>query len=640
MDKNGSRSFRFLLTLALRKAQLAVSLDNRGQIRESIIAYKEAVDTLDSVLLQTQDVDSIQKLDHFIDLSIRTDNFSVDSGVYRSLMNNPEDLGSDPTSGFSQLSPNIAGEAPPFSSSEINIITDNNPFKSQSTKVDLITNGSSKDGFFEPKSNNMFNFNASQGSDRFSRISFDDENSNDLSFRLRKKDSGDSNPHGLNPIDLKVNEKSIDISNVAERLESVHISDFYTEPQSPFCHNSPNDKSSINYNIHTDKLNNPNIPSASNTEIGKGKNQVATDLSNHNRDSLLLESYKYSLNLNNTDIIDFSDPVVLDSDLKNFSQNDKSSPPSSDSSRNTVGSVIIHPNADNVQFDSEYSLFGDVMSPGGSGPLQKSISNILYYNYFYDKSDLNQNQDIIQSQNYSSASRDEITKLDISTIPNHASDFDLLSDLANNENSPLNPFTIVRLFLQSMETSGAFISPTMFISQKSWLQTGVRLSFIDHKISIVEQLISVLENFDDFGLPEIVYILSESSNNHQDDDHFTETDDIMRNKELLAIERLCKEASGTLKGLEGVMNSSRKSLSKRLKYISAVRSTKTFSNGLDMFKDSSSGSKMAVVGILDTDVLEDDESFYSEYGKDYNNGPSQYLLDNEQWRAKWHRMGE
>ncbi|OMJ10155.1 hypothetical protein AYI70_g10498, partial [Smittium culicis] len=65
MDQNGSRSFRFLLTLALRKAQLAVALDNRGQIRESIVAYREAVETLNSVLLQTEDKDSIQKLEHF-----------------------------------------------------------------------------------------------------------------------------------------------------------------------------------------------------------------------------------------------------------------------------------------------------------------------------------------------------------------------------------------------------------------------------------------------------------------------------------------------------------------------------------------------------------------------------------------------
>ncbi|PVU85025.1 hypothetical protein BB559_007241 [Furculomyces boomerangus] len=66
LDQSGSRSFRFLLTLALRKAQLAVALDNRGQIREATVAYNEAVETLNLVLEQTSDPESNSKLIHFV----------------------------------------------------------------------------------------------------------------------------------------------------------------------------------------------------------------------------------------------------------------------------------------------------------------------------------------------------------------------------------------------------------------------------------------------------------------------------------------------------------------------------------------------------------------------------------------------
>ncbi|KAJ1898887.1 hypothetical protein LPJ66_002465 [Kickxella alabastrina] len=62
---NNTRSFRFLLTLALRKAQTAVTLDNGGHVEESIRTYREAISMLGLVLDRTSEEDGRQRLLHF-----------------------------------------------------------------------------------------------------------------------------------------------------------------------------------------------------------------------------------------------------------------------------------------------------------------------------------------------------------------------------------------------------------------------------------------------------------------------------------------------------------------------------------------------------------------------------------------------
>ncbi|KAJ1667989.1 hypothetical protein EV178_000923 [Coemansia sp. RSA 1646] len=62
---NNTRSFRFLLTLALRKAQTAVTLDNGGHIEEAIRTYREAISMLGLVLNRTNEEDGRQRLLHF-----------------------------------------------------------------------------------------------------------------------------------------------------------------------------------------------------------------------------------------------------------------------------------------------------------------------------------------------------------------------------------------------------------------------------------------------------------------------------------------------------------------------------------------------------------------------------------------------
>ncbi|KAJ2453708.1 hypothetical protein EV183_002007, partial [Coemansia sp. RSA 2336] len=57
---NNTRSFRFLLTLALRKAQTAVTLDNGGHVDEAIRTYREAISMLGLVLNRTNEEDGRQ----------------------------------------------------------------------------------------------------------------------------------------------------------------------------------------------------------------------------------------------------------------------------------------------------------------------------------------------------------------------------------------------------------------------------------------------------------------------------------------------------------------------------------------------------------------------------------------------------
>ncbi|KAJ2801904.1 hypothetical protein H4R21_002620 [Coemansia helicoidea] len=62
---SNARSFRFLLTLALRKAQTAVTLDNGGHVDEAIRTYREAISMLGLVLDRTSEEDGRQRLLHF-----------------------------------------------------------------------------------------------------------------------------------------------------------------------------------------------------------------------------------------------------------------------------------------------------------------------------------------------------------------------------------------------------------------------------------------------------------------------------------------------------------------------------------------------------------------------------------------------
>ncbi|KAJ2493333.1 hypothetical protein IWW37_000617 [Coemansia sp. RSA 2050] len=59
---NNTRSFRFLLTLALRKAQTAVTLDNGGHVEEAIRTYREAISMLGLVLSRTNEEDGLSVL--------------------------------------------------------------------------------------------------------------------------------------------------------------------------------------------------------------------------------------------------------------------------------------------------------------------------------------------------------------------------------------------------------------------------------------------------------------------------------------------------------------------------------------------------------------------------------------------------
>ncbi|KAJ2678056.1 hypothetical protein GGI25_002699 [Coemansia spiralis] len=66
---NNTRSFRFLLTLALRKAQTAVTLDNGGHVDEAIRTYREAISMLGLVLNRTNEEDGRQRLLHFMPIA-------------------------------------------------------------------------------------------------------------------------------------------------------------------------------------------------------------------------------------------------------------------------------------------------------------------------------------------------------------------------------------------------------------------------------------------------------------------------------------------------------------------------------------------------------------------------------------------
>ncbi|KAJ2319050.1 hypothetical protein IWW52_002196 [Coemansia sp. RSA 2704] len=90
---NNTRSFRFLLTLALRKAQTAVTLDNGGHVDEAIRTYREAISMLGLVLNRTNEEDGRQRLLHF--RQTYSDRVSVLSSLRPNVADQPGDSSSN-----------------------------------------------------------------------------------------------------------------------------------------------------------------------------------------------------------------------------------------------------------------------------------------------------------------------------------------------------------------------------------------------------------------------------------------------------------------------------------------------------------------------------------------------------------------
>ncbi|SCV72448.1 BQ2448_3985 [Microbotryum intermedium] len=74
------------------------------------------------------------------------------------------------------------------------------------------------------------------------------------------------------------------------------------------------------------------------------------------------------------------------------------------------------------------------------------------------------------------------------------------SDAGGAGSSPLRrPFYLMRQILQTIETDGAYITPTLYIPHQVWSQAGVKLVAVETKVRMLDLLLTGLEAVDKLG---------------------------------------------------------------------------------------------------------------------------------------------
>ncbi|OMJ27537.1 hypothetical protein AYI69_g62 [Smittium culicis] len=500
------------------------------------------------------------------ELSSRLNNLSADSSLNKSYIQSLKKSSVGSAEKFSELDLKVNSMSPNVSP----LYQDNNSqsehtfsknLRSKSTTIDIISSKTvdSVKNDLNHFSDTIGNFDLSLGN--FMNVSSTEKNLNNFAAK-DSIPSNDQDPDSFNkkqnisPIARKVIRKS--------KTKSVHISDFYSK-------SSITDGNYPSFNINQKELD--SIPAHNKethkqlyTEENINNKEKVDDFSDRYyfnsriRQSNSLQNFSRSLdnlapNKNSElDLLDQRNDSIDSANLKgiikhhneNFSASSSYSIHASDS-----GSVIINPNAEDSDLlylsNDSYPLFeGSSEIENGEGLLMP-ISSIFFFNYFFDKPSLSPDKGILSNKNYTST-KEENALLGITVNSN---------------------------------------------SKKSWLQSGVRLSSIENKISAIDQLIGVFENFNKLDLPDVTYILPENSailnkskspkekNSSAAEDSSTirsnfesfENYKTLKNKEFYLINQACKNASEILFELENSMAGIRKVLSKKLKYISPYKST-------------------------------------------------------------------
>ncbi|KAJ2373518.1 hypothetical protein IW150_003585, partial [Coemansia sp. RSA 2607] len=143
------------------------------------------------------------------------------------------------------------------------------------------------------------------------------------------------------------------------------------------------------------------------------------------------------------------------------------------------------------------------------------------------------------------------------------------------KSSPLSPLWFISTLNRSMVTGGAYITASLYVPRRIWFQTGIRIAAIETKLGVLAQL---TQSFTSIGsllsLPDIDMLLSASAASKQDE-RLSETtpweseDNRLRNTpEKDSLHKSCVALHHWLNNLEENLESNRRLLAKKLKFVS------------------------------------------------------------------------
>ncbi|KAJ1945114.1 hypothetical protein FBU59_002408, partial [Linderina macrospora] len=155
------------------------------------------------------------------------------------------------------------------------------------------------------------------------------------------------------------------------------------------------------------------------------------------------------------------------------------------------------------------------------------------------------------------------------------------------KSSPLSSFWFINTLHRSMVSTGAHLTPSMYIPRRLWYQSGIRVVAIETKLSVVTQLTQIFSSISPLlSLPDLDSLFDAlaattatvPTSNLDDERAQTvpwEADEVRArlNREKEGLHKSCVAMHHWLNNLEDALESNRRTLSKKLKFISSSAST-------------------------------------------------------------------
>ncbi|KAJ2146983.1 hypothetical protein J3F82_004865 [Coemansia sp. RSA 637] len=147
------------------------------------------------------------------------------------------------------------------------------------------------------------------------------------------------------------------------------------------------------------------------------------------------------------------------------------------------------------------------------------------------------------------------------------------------KSSPLSPLWFISTLHRSMVSSGAYLTTSMYIPRRLWFQSGIRITAIETKLGVLAQLTQSLVSINHLlALPDIDSLL-DSAMPKQDERRVetvpweSEENRGRNSQERDELHKSCVALHHWLNNLEDTLESSRRLLGKKLKFINPSGST-------------------------------------------------------------------
>ncbi|KAJ1847082.1 hypothetical protein LPJ57_008875, partial [Coemansia sp. RSA 486] len=142
------------------------------------------------------------------------------------------------------------------------------------------------------------------------------------------------------------------------------------------------------------------------------------------------------------------------------------------------------------------------------------------------------------------------------------------------KSSPLSPLWFVNTLHRSMVTSGAYITTSLYIPRRLWFQTGIRIAAIETKLGVLAQLTQSFASISPLlALPDVDTLLANSTAPRPDEQLSettpweTEENNYRHSAEKDNLHKSCVALHHWLNNLEESLESNRRLLGKKLKFV-------------------------------------------------------------------------